>query len=81
MIKEIRKQVTVTTTSVAVVDTPTGKVEVPIVYMVANMQPDGTFSINEGIQDKAVYLKHKQTARDDYNAFRDYVEALAEEEK
>ena len=80
MIKEIRKQVTVTTTSVAVVDTPTGKVEVPIVYMVANMQPDGTFSINEGIQDKAVYLEHKETAREDYNTLRQYAKAHADKE-
>ena len=79
MINEIKKQVTITATSNVTVSTPTGDTEVPIVYMVANMQPDGTFSINQGIQNKELYLANKQTARDDYNEFHDYVESIVEE--
>lgn len=69
MISEIKKQITVNAVSVVEVETPTGTVSTPIVYMSASVQSNGKINIAQSIQNEELYLSNLNTANDDYNTF------------
>lgn len=79
MLKGTAKQTTLTATSVVEVDTPTGKVEVPIVYMSATIQSDGKFNIAQSIQNEEIYFQNTEIAKVDYDAFYEFALKVAKQ--
>ena len=77
MLKGTTKQTTLTSTSVVDVDTATGRVEVPIVYMSATIQSDGKFNIAQAIQNDAIYFQNTEVAKTDYDEFYEAALAIA----
>lgn len=69
MIKTISKQMTLSATSIATVSGSTGDVDVPIVFMQAQIQADGKVVISQAVQNDTVYLQNLETASKDYNEF------------
>lgn len=79
MLKGTAKQTTLTATSVVEVDTPTGKVEVPIVYMSATIQSDGKFNIAQSIQNEEIYFQNTEIAKVDYDTFYEFALNVAKQ--
>ena len=80
MIKTTNKQTTINATSVVLVNTPTGEVEVPVNYMNATIQTNGKFAINQAIQNEEIYFQHLEEVSEDYTTFYNYVVELAKKE-
>lgn len=79
MLKGINKQTTIAATSVVDIDSPTGKTEVPIVYMSATIQSDGKFNIGQAIQNEEIYFQNTETAKADYDKFYELALEIAKD--
>lgn len=79
MLKGTAKQTTLTATSVVEVNTPTGNVEVPIVYMSATIQSDGKFNIAQSIQNEEIYFQNTEIAKVDYDTFYEFALNVAKQ--
>ncbi len=73
---EVRKSTTLSGTISVEETTAEGTNTVPVVYISASIEEDGSLSTTKSIQNKEAYLANKSQVKQDINEFDDMVDSM-----